>query len=183
VHGGGSGVGTFAIQYATAVGARVLTTARVAKHEALTSLGADRVIDYENEDFVTVTREATAGRGADVILDIMGAPYLSRNLDALAPDGRLVIIGLQGGRRAELDLATLMAIRGTIGGTTLRARSLPDKARIVRAVHQQIWPLISSGSIVPVIDRRLPMPQAAEAHRFVDESRHIGKVLLLAPRS
>ena len=182
VHGGGSGVGTFAIQYAAAVGARVLATARAAKHETLVGLGADRVIDYEREDFVAVTREATGGRGADVILDIMGASYLSRNVDALAPDGRLAIIGLQGGSRAELDLATLMAIRGTVGGTTLRARPLADKARIVRAVHQQVWPLVSAGAIVPVIDRRLPMTEAAEAHRVVADNRHIGKVLLLAPR-
>lgn len=182
VHGGGSGVGTFAIQYAAAVGARVLATARAAKHETLVGLGADRVIDYEREDFVAVTREATGGRGADVILDIMGASYLSRNVDALAPDGRLAIIGLQGGSRAELDLATLMAIRGTVGGTTLRARPLADKVRIVRAVHQQVWPLVSAGAIVPVIDRRLPMTEAAEAHRVVADNRHIGKVLLLAPR-
>ena len=145
VHGGGSGVGTFAIQYAAAVGARVLATARAAKHETLVGLGADRVIDYEREDFVAVTREATGGRGADVILDIMGASYLSRNVDALAPDGRLAIIGLQGGSRAELDLATLMAIRGTVGGTTLRARPLADKVRIVRGVPQHGWPLVRAG--------------------------------------
>lgn len=181
VHGGGSGVGTFAIQYAAAIGARVVATARRGKHDTLGRLGAERLIDYESEDFVAATREATGGRGADVILDIMGAAYLSRNVDALAPDGRLAIIGLQGGRRAELDLARLMAIRGTVGGSTLRARPLVDKARVVRSVHQQVWPLVSSGAIVPVIDRRVPMPQAAEAHRVVGEYRHTGKVILVVP--
>ncbi|HEY8451898.1 MAG: NAD(P)H-quinone oxidoreductase [Micromonosporaceae bacterium] len=183
VHGGGSGIGTFAIQYAKAMGARVIATARAVKHAALTELGADLVIDYEREDFVAATREATGGRGADVILDIMGAAYLSRNIDALAPDGRLAIIGLQGGRRAEIDLAKLMAVRGVVGGATLRARPLADKARIVRAVHQQVWPLVAAGTIKPVIDRRLPMTEAAEAHRLVEASEHLGKVLLLVPRA
>jgi putative PIG3 family NAD(P)H quinone oxidoreductase len=179
VHGGGSGIGTFAIQLAVALGARVVTTARTVKHEALAALGAHRIIDYAREDFVDATKDATGGRGADVILDIMGAAYLTRNLAALAPDGRLAIIGLQGGRRAELDLGALLAARGRISATTLRARPLPDKARIVAGVREQVWPLVESGAVRPVIDRRLPMAQAADAHRVVDAGDHIGKVLLL----
>jgi putative PIG3 family NAD(P)H quinone oxidoreductase len=183
VHGGGSGIGTFAIQLAAALGARVVATARVGKHAALTALGAYRVVDYRNEDFVAVTREVTGGRGADVILDILGAAYLARNVEALAKDGRLAIIGLMGGRRAELDLGALLATRGRISATTLRARPLPDKARIVAGVREQVWPLVESGAVTPVIDRRLPMAQAAEAHRVVEASDHLGKVLLLTERA
>lgn len=179
VHGGGSGIGTFAIQLATALGARVITTARAAKHAALMELGAHRIVDYQTEDFVAATREATSGRGADVILDIMGASYLARNLAALAPGGWLAIIGLQGGRKAELDLGSLLAARGTISATTLRARPVAEKARIVQEVREQVWPLVESGAIRPVIDRRLPMRRAAEAHLLVQASEHVGKVLLL----
>jgi putative PIG3 family NAD(P)H quinone oxidoreductase len=182
VHGGGSGIGTFAIQLAVALGARVVTTARPAKHAVLRRLGAAVTVDYTAEDFVAATREATGGRGADVILDILGAAYLSRNLAALAPDGWLAIIGLQGGRRAELDLRALLGARGVLSATSLRSRPPADKARIVRGVREQVWPLIGSGAIRPVVDRRLPMDQAAEAHRVVERSDHIGKVLLLPPR-
>jgi putative PIG3 family NAD(P)H quinone oxidoreductase len=179
VHGGGSGIGTFAIQLAVAMGARVVTTARAVKHAALAGLGAHRVVDYERDDFVAATKDVTGGRGADVILDIMGAAYLSRNIAALAPDGRLAIIGMQGGRRAELDLGALLAARGRISATTLRSRPLPDKARIVAGVRHQVWPLVESGAVRPVVDRRIPMAQAAEAHRVVEASDHLGKVLLL----
>lgn len=182
VHGGGSGIGTFAIQLAVAFGARVVTTARPAKHAALRALGAQRVIDYQAEDFVAATKDATDGRGADVILDIMGAAYLSRNIEALAPDGRLAIIGLQGGRRVEIDLAALLATRGVISATTLRSRPPADKARIVRGVREQVWPLVAAGAVRPVIDRRLPMADAAGAHRIVEAGDHVGKVLLLTPR-
>jgi putative PIG3 family NAD(P)H quinone oxidoreductase len=181
VHGGGSGIGTFAIQLAVALGARVVTTARPAKHAVLRRLGAAVTVDYTAEDFVAATREATGGRGADVILDILGAAYLSRNLASLAPDGWLAIIGLQGGARAELDLRALLGARGVISANSLRSRPPADKARIVRGVREQIWPLIGSGAIQPVTDRRLPMDQAAEAHRVVERSDHIGKVLLLPP--
>jgi putative PIG3 family NAD(P)H quinone oxidoreductase len=179
VHGGGSGIGTFAIQFATALGVRVLTTARAAKHAALRELGAAVTIDYTATDFVAATREATGGAGADVILDIMGGSYLARNLAALAPDGRLAIIGLQGGRRAELDLGALLANRGVISATSLRSRPLADKARIVRGVAEQVWPLVAAGKIRPVIDRRLPMAEAADAHRVVEAGSHLGKVLLV----
>jgi putative PIG3 family NAD(P)H quinone oxidoreductase len=181
VHGGGSGIGTFAIQLAVALGVRVVTTARAAKHAALRELGAAVTVDYTDQDFVAATREATGGRGADVILDIMGASYLARNLAALAPDGRLAIIGLQGGRRAELDLAALLDTRGVISATRLRPRPPADKARIVRGVREQVWPLVESGAVRPVIDRRLPMPEAAQAHRIVEAGEHVGKVLLTAP--
>jgi putative PIG3 family NAD(P)H quinone oxidoreductase len=179
VHGGGSGIGTFAIQLAVALGVRVVTTARPAKHAALRELGAAVTVDYREQDFVAVTREVTDGQGADVILDIMGASYLSRNLAALAPDGWLAIIGLQGGRRAELDLAALLSTRGVISAGSLRSRPPADKARIVRGVREEIWPLVEAGAIQPVVDRRLPMAQAAEAHRVVERSEHLGKVLLV----
>jgi putative PIG3 family NAD(P)H quinone oxidoreductase len=177
VHGGGSGIGTFAVQLGAALGARVITTARAAKHDRLRALGADVTIDYTSEDFVEVVR---SHGGADVILDIIGAAYLERNIAALADGGRVTVIGLQGGRAAELNLAALMAKRGSVTATTLRARPVEQKAAIVRGVREQIWPLVESGAIRPVIDRRLPMSQAAEAHRIVESSDHLGKILLLA---
>jgi putative PIG3 family NAD(P)H quinone oxidoreductase len=179
VHGGGSGIGTFAIQLGVALGATVITTARAAKHDTLKRLGADATIDYTDADFVAETKAATDGRGADVILDIIGAAYLSRNVAALAPNGRVATIGLQGGRSAELDLGALMAKRGSISATTLRARPPEEKAAIVRRVREHVWPLIESGAIRPVIDRRLPMSRAAAAHRLVESNEHVGKVLLI----
>ncbi|GFJ90727.1 hypothetical protein Prum_043690 [Phytohabitans rumicis] len=159
-----------------ALGATVITTARRAKHDALRALGAQHTIDYTDEDFVAEVRKHG---GADVILDIVGAKYLAKNVDALATNGRLAIIGMQGGAKAELDLRALMAKRGSIIVTTLRARGHDEKAAIVRGVRDDVWPLIESGAIRPVIDRRLPMAQAAEAHRIVEASDHLGKVLLL----
>ncbi|AGL21591.1 NAD(P)H-quinone oxidoreductase [Actinoplanes sp. N902-109] len=179
VHGGGGGIGTFAIQLGKALGATVLVTAREAKHEQLTALGADHVIDYTNTDFVEAVKDVTGGHGADVILDIIAAKYLARNLDALAVNGHLVTIGMQGGTKAELDFGTLMAKRGSISATTLRARPPAEKARIVRGVHERIWPLVGAGTIRPIIDRTIPMPEAAEAHRLMEASDHLGKILLL----
>lgn len=181
VHGGGGGIGTFAVQLAAALGVRVLTTARAAKHAALRELGAEVTIDYTEADFVAATKDATNGRGADVILDVIGGPYLARNVAALAPDGRLAIIGLQGGRRAELDLRALLTTRGVVSATTLRARPPADKARIVRGVREDVWPLVESGAVRPVIDRSVPMAEAAQAHRVVEASEHLGKVLLHTP--
>jgi putative PIG3 family NAD(P)H quinone oxidoreductase len=178
VHGGGSGVGTFAIQLGAALGATVIATARVSKHERLRELGATHTIDYTSADFVEETKKATGDRGADVILDIMGGSYLPRNVAALATGGRLVVIGLQGGRKGELDLSALLAKRASIAATALRARSTDDKAAIVRGVREEVWPLVESGAIGPIIDRRLPIAQAAEAHRIVESSDHLGKVLL-----
>jgi putative PIG3 family NAD(P)H quinone oxidoreductase len=180
VHGGGSGVGTFAIQFASALGVTVLATARSAKHPALRKLGA-HPIDYTEVDFVSAVQEATVGRGVDVILDIMGAAYLERNLRALAVDGRLVVIGMQGGRTGEVDLGLLMARRASITATALRSRSVAEKAAIMAGVRAEIWPLIEAGRIHPVIDRIVPMPEAAAAHALVAASDHVGKVLLAVP--
>ncbi|GAA1786447.1 NAD(P)H-quinone oxidoreductase [Luedemannella flava] len=179
IHGGGSGIGTFAIQLADAHGSRVLTTARSAKHNALRELGADLAIDYTAEDFVVATLAATAGRGADVILDIVGGPYLPRNVAALAPGGRLVVIGLQGGRRGELDLGMLLAKGASVAATALRSRSAEDKARIVAGVRAHVWPLVEARMVHPVIDIRIPMPDAATAHTRMADSDHLGKILLV----
>ena len=181
VHGGGSGIGTFAIQLAVTRGARVITTARAEKHEALRDLGAEVAIDYRTEDFVAAVRTATSARGADVILDIIGASYLERNIDALAVGGRLVIIGLQGGRVAEINLGDLLAKRGHILATTLRTRSVDEKAQIVASVREHVWPLIENELVRPIVHTKIPMPQAAEAHRLVESSEHLGKVLLTVP--
>jgi putative PIG3 family NAD(P)H quinone oxidoreductase len=180
VHGGASGIGTFAIQLAKATGARVITTAGSPEKLArCRELGADDVINYRDQDFVEVVKDVTGGEGAHVILDIMGASYLARNLAALATGGRLVIIGMQGGGRAELDLGALMPKRGSIHATTLRARPAAEKAAIVSAVQENVWPLVSAKKVVPVIGRMLPMPEAAEAHRVLEAGLNIGKVLLV----
>jgi putative PIG3 family NAD(P)H quinone oxidoreductase len=181
VHGGASGIGTFAIQLANTHGSRVVTTARAEKHFALQGLGAEITVDYTSQDFVAATRAATGNRGANVILDIMGASYLDRNIQALAIGGRLVIIGLQGGRKAELDLGTLHARRGFIIATALRSRPDNEKAAIVAAVREHVWPLVESGLVRPVIHTYVPMPEAAQAHQILESSSHIGKVLLVAP--
>ena len=179
VHGGGGGIGTFAIQVAVALGARVAVTAGSPEKLArCRDLGAEILVDYSKADFVERVKEATDGRGADVVLDNMGAAYLARNLEVLAPGGRLVVIGLQGGAKAELDLGRLMARRASVTGTTLRARPVAEKAAICAAVTAQAWPLVEAGAIVPVVDRVLPMRDAAEAHRVVEASDHVGKVLL-----
>jgi putative PIG3 family NAD(P)H quinone oxidoreductase len=183
VHGGSSGIGTMAIQLAARAGARVLTTAgTAAKLEFCRELGADVTINYRDEDFVERVKDATNGAGVDVVLDNMGATYLSRNLDALAVGGRLVIIGMQGGTKAELDLGRLMAKRASVHATTLRSRPATGpggKAEIVAAVRHDVWPDVERGVVRPIVDRRLPMSRAAEAHRVVEASEHIGKVLLL----
>jgi putative PIG3 family NAD(P)H quinone oxidoreductase len=171
VHGGGSGIGTFAVQLGKALGATVIATARKAKHEALQALGADRVIDYTEQDFSDDVH-------ADVILDIMGAAYLGRNVKALNDGGRLVVIGLQGGSRAELDLGALLAKRGTVAATALRSRTPAQKASILRGVREELWPLLEEGLIRPVVHTRIPMPEAAEAHRLLESNEHFGKVLL-----
>ena len=178
VHGGGGGIGTFAIQLGKALGATVVATARAAKHEKLRALGVDLAIDYTSEDFVAATEAFTGGRGADVVLDIVGAKYLGRNVDVLATNGRIATIGLQGGRTGELDLGALMAKRGSISATTLRARPVAEKTRIVKEVREQVWPLVEAGAIRPIIETTLPMAAAAEALRLMESSDHIGKILL-----
>jgi putative PIG3 family NAD(P)H quinone oxidoreductase len=179
IHGGGSGIGTTAVQLAKHAGAVVAVTAgSQEKLDVCRRLGADILINYREDDFAESLLAATGGHGADVILDIIGAGYLTKNLAALAPDGRIANIGLQQGRRAELDLSALMAKRGTIMSTTLRARPAEQKAAIVAAIAASVWPLVDAGVLRPVVDRELPMSQAADAHRIVDASGHTGKVVL-----
>jgi putative PIG3 family NAD(P)H quinone oxidoreductase len=181
VHGGAGGVGTMAIQLGRAVGATVAATAGSAvKLARCGALGATILANYHDEDFVAVVKSATDGRGADVVLDVVGAKYLDRNLSVLAPAGRLVVIGLQGGRTAEFDLSALMAKRAAVISTTLRTRPAAEKATIVAAVREHVWPLVESGDVRPVVDRVLPMSSAAEAHRVVEAGEHVGKVLLTA---
>ncbi|MDN0200412.1 NAD(P)H-quinone oxidoreductase [Streptomyces sp. S.PNR 29] len=182
VHGGSSGIGTMAIQLAKAVGAKVAVTAgSKEKLDHCAGLGADILINYREQDFVTEVRKATDGAGADVILDIMGAKYLDSNVRALAVNGRLAIIGMQGGVKGELNIGALLGKRAAITATSLRARPLEEKASIVAAVREHVWPLLAAGHVRPVVDREFPMPDAAAAHRVVEESGHVGKVVLVAP--
>jgi putative PIG3 family NAD(P)H quinone oxidoreductase len=180
VHGGAGGIGTFAIQIANAEGCTVACTAGSPEKLArCRELGADLAISYRDEDFTAAVLEFTGRHGADVILDIMGAPYLARNLDALATWGRLVGIATRGGSRAEVDLGLLMLKRATIVAATLRTRTVAEKAEVVAATREHIWPLISAGKVVPVIHAVLHMSEAAEAHRMLDDGSHIGKILLV----
>ncbi|MFJ9687153.1 NAD(P)H-quinone oxidoreductase [Streptomyces bacillaris] len=182
IHGGSSGIGTMAIQLAKAVGARVAVTAGSPEKLArCAELGADILINYREQDFVEEVRENTAGAGADVILDIVGAKYLDRNVQALAVNGRLAIIGLQGGVKGELNLGALLAKRAAVTATSLRGRPLAEKTAIVAAVREHVWPLIADGVVRPVVDRTVPMADAAEAHRVLESSTHVGKVLLVTP--
>ncbi|GAA2481235.1 NAD(P)H-quinone oxidoreductase [Terrabacter carboxydivorans] len=183
VHGGSSGIGTMAIQLAKAVGAHVAVTAgSQAKLDVCRDLGAEFLVNYREEDFVERVRELTKGHGADVILDNMGAKYLARNVEALAISGRLVTIGLMGGRKGELDMGMLLAKRAAVIATSLRARPATEKAAIVAAVREHVWPLIESGAVRPVIHSRHPLEQAAQAHREMEASGHIGKILLTTGR-
>lgn len=180
VHGGSSGIGTMATQVAHALGARVAVTAgSAAKLDACASLGAELLVNYREEDFVERVRVGTGGHGADVILDNMGAKYLARNVATLATEGRLVIIGMQGGTRGELDIAALLAKRGSVHATTLRARPATEKAAIVAAVHEHVWPMVAAGTVRPIIHSRHPLDAASAAHRELEASGHIGKILLV----
>jgi putative PIG3 family NAD(P)H quinone oxidoreductase len=179
VHGGAGGIGTFAIQWAKALGATVFTTARPDNHAALREFGADVTIDYRDEDFVAVIAEHTGGAGVDVILDNMGAAYLNRNVEALAVEGRLAVIGLQGGRTGELNLGAMLAKRATIQAAGLRSRPQADRAAILDGVLRHVWPLVASGQIRPVVAQRIPMPEAAKAHRLMEAGGHLGKFLLI----
>lgn len=179
LHGGSSGIGTMGIQVARALGARVAVTAGSAdKLAACRDLGAEILVNYRDDDFVAAVKNATDGRGADVILDIMGAKYLPPNIDALAPDGRLVVIGLQGGTRGELDLATLLRKRAAVFATSLRGRPAHEKADIVAEVRQHVWPLIGQGLVRPIVHAVHSLAGAADAHRDLEASEHIGKLLL-----
>jgi putative PIG3 family NAD(P)H quinone oxidoreductase len=179
VHGGSSGIGTLAIQVGRALGARVACTAGSAsKLAACRDLGAELTINYHDQHFADAVLDFTGGHGADVILDIIGAPYLAPNLAALATGGRLIGIGMQGGTRSEIDLGLLMYKRASVQGSTLRSRPVQEKAPIVAAVRDEFWPLVTSGQVKPVIHTVLPLDQAPEAHRLMDSSAHIGKILL-----
>ncbi|NNH74123.1 NAD(P)H-quinone oxidoreductase [Nocardia uniformis] len=180
IHGGGSGIGTHAIQVAVQLGARVAVTAgSAAKLERCAELGASILINYREQDFVEALRAESSG--ADIIFDNMGASYLTRNVDALAEDGRLVVIGMQGGIRAELNLAALLAKRGTIHATNLRRRPTTgrgSKAEIITELQRRLWPLIADGTVAPIVHAELPITNAAEAHRLLDSSETVGKVIL-----
>lgn len=180
VHGGTSGIGTTAIQLAVARGVTVLATAGSdEKCRACEDLGAQQAINYRTADFVEAVRELTDGRGVDVVLDVVGGSYVARNLTALAVDGRLVQIGLMGGEpAAEIDLRLVLGRRLTITGSTLRPRTVEEKGRIAAALRTEVWPLFERGAIRPVIDRVLPLVQAAEAHRVMEAGDHIGKIVL-----
>jgi NADPH2:quinone reductase len=179
VHGGSSGIGTTAIQLAKAFGARVITTAGSAeKCAACRALGADLAIDYKSEDFVAATKAATSGGGADVILDMVGGDYIERNYEAAAVEGRIVQIGFQGSSRATVDFRRILLKRLHHTGSTLRSRSVADKAAIARAVEEKLWPLVAAGRVRPVMDRTFPLTAAADAHARMESSAHIGKIVL-----
>jgi len=179
VHGGASGIGTTAIQLATAFGAKVIVTVGSAeKAKACEELGAVRVINYLEEDFVEVVREVTQKHGADVILDMVGGDYIERNLRAAALEGRIVQIAFLKGSKVEIDLMRLMMRRLTLTGSTLRAQPPEAKARMAEAIEEKVWPLIAQGKFKPVIDSTFPLRQAADAHRRIDDPAHIGKIIL-----
>ena len=179
VHGGSSGIGTVAIQLAKAFGARVIATAgNAAKCDACRSLGADLAINYKTEDFVALTKSATGGAGAQVILDMVGGDYIERNYEAAAVEGRIVQIAFQGSPRATVDFRRIMLKRLHHTGSTLRSRSVPDKAAIAQAVERSVWPLIVAGKVRPVMDKVFPFRQAADAHARMESSAHIGKIVL-----
>jgi len=180
VHGGSSGIGTTAIQLARAFGSRVFATAGSAeKCAACERLGAERAIDYRAEDFVAIVRQLTGDRGVDVVLDMVGGEYFARNIEALATDGRLVEIATLQGVKAELNIQTIMQRRLTITGSTLRARPVADKGAIARALRIRVWPLVEAGAVKPVVHATFPLREAAEAHRVMESSAHIGKLVLV----
>ena len=179
IHGGTSGIGTTAIQLATVLGAKVFATAGTPeKARFCEKLGAVRGIDYRNEDFVEVTRQATEGRGLDVILDMVAGSYVQRNIEAAAVEGRIVVIAVQGGAKADIKVNMLMMKRLTLTGSTLRPRTVAQKGAIAAAVHKNVWPLLSSGRVKPIIHATFPLADAADAHRLMESSSHVGKIVL-----
>jgi putative PIG3 family NAD(P)H quinone oxidoreductase len=179
VHGGSSGIGTTAIQLGRARGSRVFATAGTdRKCAACERLGSEHAINYRERDFVAVMRELTAGRGVDVILDMIGGDYLQRNLETLATDGRLVQIALLGGAKAQINMIPVLQRRLTITGSTLRPRSVAEKGAIAKGLHEQVWSLLEQGVVAPVIDSTFPLREAAAAHRLMESSTHIGKIVL-----
>ena len=179
VHGGSSGIGTTAIQLARALGARVFATAGSAeKCAACAELGAERAINYRDEDFVEVVKEATGGAGLDLILDMVGGDYLQRNISAAAPDGRIVYIAFLRGSKVEVNLLPLMLKRLTLTGSTLRARDIAFKGAIAAALKETVWPLVEAGAVRPVMAESFPLAEASAAHRLMESSSHIGKIVL-----
>jgi len=184
VHGGSSGISTTAIQLARAFGARVFATAgSPEKCTACERLGAERAINYHDVDFVAAIRELTGGRGVDVILDIVGGEYVARNVELLALDGRLVQIAVLGGAKAHINMVPILQRRLTITGSTLRARPVAEKAAIAQAVRDHVWPLLESGAVAPVVFQTFPLREAAAAHRMMESSAHIGKLVLVVGQS
>ncbi len=180
IHGGSSGIGTAAIQLARARGARVFATAGSdEKCRACEALGAERCINYRDQDFVAEVKALTADHGVDVVLDMVGGDYLQRNIDVLGMDGRLVQIAQLGGYRSTISTIPILQRRLTITGSTLRARSVDEKGRIAAAVREQVWPLLESGAVRVVIHATFPLAQAAQAHALMESSHHIGKLVLL----
>ena len=180
IHGGSSGIGTTAIQLARAFGSRVFATAGSAeKCAACERLGADLAINYCETDFVVAIREATGGRGVDVILDMVGGDYVQRNIEALAHEGRLVQISTLGGAKAHINMALVMQRRLTITGSTLRGRSVAEKGAIAKALRERVWPLLESGAVQPIVYATFPLRAAADAHRLMESSAHIGKLVLV----
>jgi len=182
VHGGAGGIGTHAIQVAKALGARVAVTAgSAARLKRCAELGADVLVNYREQDFVEEVRSATAGHGADVVLDNMGAKYLQRNVDVLARLGRLVVLGMQGGVKGEVNLATLLAKNGVVTATSLRYRPVGEKAEICAQVATRLWPLVEAGTVQPITHAVLPIEQAADAHRMLEDGDVFGKIVLTMP--
>lgn len=177
VHGGASGIGTTAIQLAKAFGATVVTTVGSGeKAEVVRALGADVVVNYREDDFAETCRDLG---GVDVVLDIIGGAYLAQNVAALARGGRIVVIGLQGGRKGELNLGALLAKQGSVSATSLRFRPVEEKAAIMAELVETVWPLIADGTLGPVVHERVPLARVADAHRILEDSSHVGKVLLV----
>lgn len=182
IHGGTSGIGTAAIQLAAARGARVFATAgSPEKARFCEKLGAERGIDYRTEDFVAVIREATKGYGIDVTLDMVAGAYVQRNLDIAALDGRVVTISMLGGSRAEINMGSVLPKRLTLTGSTLRSRTVAQKAAVADAMRRNVWPLLAEGRVKPVIHQTFPLAQAADAHRLMESSSHMGKIVLTMP--
>ncbi len=180
VHGGSSGIGTTAIQLAKVFGAKVIATAGSAdKCNACRDLGADRAIDYKTEDFVAIAREVTGGKGVDVTLDMIGGDYTERNIVAAAEDGRIVQIASLGGAEVKINVSRLMVKRVTLTGSTLRPRSREVKAGFARAIEAKVWPLVAAGKFKVVLDGTFPLANAADAHRRMETSAHIGKIVLV----
>ena len=179
IHGGTSGIGTTAIQLAHAFGAKVFATAGSAeKVRVCEQLGAVRGIDYKTEDFVEVIKQHTDGKGVDIILDMVAGPYVARNIDSAALEGRIVVISLLGGTRAEINMTKIMMRRLTLTGSTLRSRTVAQKGAVAAAVLQNVWPLLRAGRARPVIHATFPLAEASEAHRLMESSSHIGKIVL-----